>query len=184
MLEVLTIPVTVFGQNARVLWCSETKKGVVVDPGGDAELLAQACSSNGIEVQEIWLTHSHLDHCAGVASLLVKYSVPLVAHPNEKMLREKIPDIAQMYGLPREDWPRCPEPDRVISGGEELWVGQVKAKVLFTPGHSPGHVSFYFPADRVLVSGDVLFQGSIGRTDLPGHPSRSLRNWSDSLDHL
>lgn len=168
MLEVTTIPVTVFGQNARILWCSVTMKGVVVDPGGDVDRLVQACNVRGVEVVAIWLTHSHLDHCAGVSLLLQHYAVPVFAHPNEKLLRENIPEIAKMYGLPAQDWPACPEPDRAILGGERLSVGDLEAVVLFTPGHSPGHVSFYFPTENIVVSGDALFHGSIGRTDLPG----------------
>lgn len=168
MLEVITVPVTVFSQNARVLWCSETKEGVLVDPGGDSDLLSGTCDGAGVRVTAIWLTHAHLDHCAGVAALLKRYSVPLVAHPDERMLRERIPDIARMYGLPADEWPACPEPTHAVRGGEELRMGNVRAQVLFTPGHSPGHVSFYFPADSVVVSGDALFCGSIGRTDLPG----------------
>jgi hydroxyacylglutathione hydrolase len=168
MVEVITIPVTVFGQNARILWCSETKDAVIVDPGGDCDLIEDACSASGVKVTGIWLTHSHLDHCAGVSALLRTYTVPLLAHPDEKMLRERIPDIARMYGLPAEEWPACPEPTQPIRGGEDLAIGDVRVKVLFTPGHSPGHVSFYFPEDGVVVSGDALFRGSIGRTDLPG----------------
>jgi hydroxyacylglutathione hydrolase len=168
MLKVKTIPVTVFGQNARVVWCSETKDAVIVDPGGDAELIIGACDGAGVKVAAIWLTHSHLDHCAGVAALIEHYRVPLYAHPDERVMRERVPDIARMYGLPAEDWPACPEPDNFIRGGEYLSVGNLKAKVLFTPGHSPGHLSFYFEADQVLISGDALFCRSIGRTDLPG----------------
>ncbi|MFN4896013.1 MAG: MBL fold metallo-hydrolase [Pseudomonadota bacterium] len=168
MLEVITVPVTLFGQNARVLWCSGSKEGVIVDPGGDVDLITGACDAVGIKVTAIWLTHSHLDHCAGVAALLRRYSVPLLAHPDERAFRERVPEIAGMYGLPADEWPACPEPTRAIRGGETLSVGSASALVLFTPGHSPGHLSFYFAEDNLVVSGDALFAGSIGRTDLPG----------------
>jgi glyoxylase-like metal-dependent hydrolase (beta-lactamase superfamily II) len=168
MLNVITVPVTVFGQNARILWCSETKEAVIVDPGGDADLLLREVEDAGVTCSAVWLTHSHLDHCAGVAAVLERCRVPLLAHPNERTLRERIPDIARMYGLPADEWPACPEPTNTVTGGETVAVGSSKAKVLFTPGHSPGHVSFYFGSEGILVSGDALFQGSIGRTDLPG----------------
>ena len=174
MLEVITIPVTLFGQNARVLCCSQTKEAVIVDPGGEAEMLIGACEGSGARLTAIWLTHSLLDHCAGVAAVLARHNVPLLAHPDEKVLREKVPEIARMYGLPAAQWPACPEPTQQLRGGEDIRVGNVVARVLFTPGHSPGHLSFYFPDEQLVVSGDALFQGSIGRTDLPGGNHQQL----------
>ncbi len=174
MLDIVTIPVTEFNQNARVLICPETKSAVIVDPGGESERLTKMCVDKGITIKAIWLTHSHLDHCGGVASLLRRFPVPLCAHPEERMFRERLPDIAMMYGLSSDDWPTCPEPSQYISGGEELNVGNNCAKVIYTPGHSPGHVSFYFKDESLIVSGDVIFQGSIGRTDLPGGNHKQL----------
>ncbi|MFO0416651.1 MAG: MBL fold metallo-hydrolase, partial [Pseudomonadota bacterium] len=168
LLKVITIPVTPFAQNARVVFCSETKKGAIIDPGGDVDRIEAECERVGVDVVAIWLTHSHLDHCAGVARALELYRVPLVGHKDERIMRERLPEIAQMYGLPSKEWPACPEPDRYIGGGEVLELGNLSAQVLFTPGHSPGHVSFYFASEGVVISGDALFQGSIGRTDLPG----------------
>jgi len=168
MLNVVTIPVTVFGQNARVLSCSDTKECVIVDPGGESDRILAACDAGGLRCTAVWLTHAHLDHCAGVRAILKRSELAIVAHPAERVLRERIPEIAAMYGLPANEWPTCPEPTLEIKGGEELHVGKVRAKVLFTPGHSPGHVSFFFPSERLVVSGDALFRGSIGRTDLPG----------------
>lgn len=174
MLKIITIPVTEFGQNARVLICSETKDAVIVDPGGDGDRIHKVCVDHGVSVKAVWLTHSHLDHCGGVAPLLKKFPVPLYAHPDERMFRERLPDIAMMYGLSASEWPACPEPSMRVGGGEEVSVGNNLAKVIHTPGHSPGHVSFYFQAESVIISGDVLFQGSIGRTDLPGGDHKQL----------
>lgn len=174
MLNVETIPVTEFAQNARVLWCSETKECVVVDPGGDSEEIIDRIEKLGVSPKQIWLTHSHLDHCAGVAPLLKRFPVALLAHPNGKMMRANVGSIAQMYGMNPTDWPNCPEPTIEVVGGEEVCVGNCKAKVLFTPGHSPDHVSFYFAEDGVIASGDVLFKSSIGRTDLPGGEMKTL----------
>jgi glyoxylase-like metal-dependent hydrolase (beta-lactamase superfamily II) len=141
---------------------------VIVDPGGEADKIIRQISSQGLSCKAIWLTHSHLDHCAGVGPLLEYYKVPLFGHKNEAQIRAAVSTIAMMYGLPPAEWPNCPEPTDYLAGGETVRVGQCAAKVLFTPGHSPGSVSFYFENDKVLLSGDVLFQGSIGRTDLPG----------------
>lgn len=174
MLKVETIPVTEFAQNARVLWCSDTKEGVVVDPGGDIQKILAVVRRLGIKVSQVWLTHSHLDHCGGVEPLLKELKVPLVAHPEERMMRGNVKSIAQMYGMSPSEWHNCPEPDVQVRGGEELKVGNSSCKVLFTPGHSPGHVSFYFAKDGILSSGDVLFAGSIGRTDLPGGDMKTL----------
>lgn len=168
MLTVTTIPVTVFDQNARVLACSDTRDAVIVDPGGDSKKIIDVIVRKQLRCTAIWLTHSHLDHCAGVSELLEVYKVPLLGHKEEAPMRAHVSSVAAMYGLPGDEWPNCPEPTQYIRGGEVLQIGNVKAKVLFTPGHSPGHVSFYFEDDGVVVSGDALFSGSIGRTDLPG----------------
>jgi hydroxyacylglutathione hydrolase len=167
MLNSETIEVTPFPQNSRILWCSETKECVVVDPGGEAAKIADRVKALNLTCTAIWLTHSHLDHCGGVAPLLEHFNVKLFAHPAESDFRASVLTVARMYGLPSDEWHNCPEPTDLISGGEVLSVGECRAEVRFTPGHSPGSVSFYFPDDKVIVSGDVLFAGSIGRTDLP-----------------
>ena len=168
MLDIITIPVTLFEQNARVVACSVTKQAVIVDPGGEPDAIRTALTKAGYSCVGIWLTHSHLDHCGAVKPLLDHYKVPLVAHPVEEVMRSRVDQIAQMYGLPPGEFLNCPEPSQAIRGGESLPLGQHVAEVLFVPGHSPGHVAFYFRAEGTLLSGDCLFQGSIGRTDLPG----------------
>jgi hydroxyacylglutathione hydrolase len=176
MLTIETIPVTEFGQNARILWCSETKQGVVLDPGGEHVKILAIAEKLGVTITQVWLTHSHLDHCGGVEPLLKEVNVPLVAHPEERMMRSNVKSIAQMYGMSPAEWHNCPEPDIEVRGGETLSVGNCSCTVLFTPGHSPGHVSYYFAHDNVVASGDVLFAGSIGRTDLPGGDTPTLLN--------
>jgi hydroxyacylglutathione hydrolase len=174
MLNVETIQVTEFGQNARILWCSDTKDAVIVDPGGDGDKILAVAKRLGVSIKAIWLTHSHLDHCGGVAPLLKALSVPLVANPEERMMRSNVKSIAQMYGMSPAEWHNCPEPTVNVKGGETLSVGNSSCVVLFTPGHSPGHVSYYFEKDQIVSSGDVLFAGSIGRTDLPGGDTKTL----------
>lgn len=174
MLNVETIPVTEFGQNSRILWCSETKQGVIVDPGGDAEKILATAQRLGVTVTAVWLTHSHLDHCGGVQPILDALKVPLVAHPEERMMRNNVKSIAQMYGMSAAEWSNCPEPTIEVRGGESFSIGDSSCVVLFTPGHSPGHVSYYFERDGIVASGDVLFAGSIGRTDLPGGDTKTL----------
>lgn len=174
MLKIETIPVTDFLQNARLVWDSESLAGVIIDPGGDADRILKVVHREGVEVQAIWLTHSHLDHCGGVAPLQQQLSCTLVGHSGEAMMRQGVQAIASMYGLKLSDWHNCPEPTLFVRGGETLQVGSYEATVLFTPGHSPGHVSFYFSKENTLISGDALFAGSIGRTDLPGGNHREL----------
>jgi len=168
MLSIITLEVTPFMQNARILSCSKTGSTVIVDPGGEAHKILSELRARGLTCSQIWLTHSHLDHCGAVLPLIEELGVPLVAHPAEAAMRSRVRAIAQMYGLSAGDWFDCPEPTVQVQGGEELALGELRAEVLFTPGHSPGHVSFYFRGEKVLISGDNLFAGSIGRSDLPG----------------
>lgn len=174
MLRIVTVPVTLFEQNCRILIDTETGQSVVIDPGGDCEKIVSCIKEEQCSVEEIWLTHSHLDHCAAVAPLRAQLPVPVIGSELEKEMRSSVCTIAAMYGLPAEEWPNCPEPTRYISGGDEVFVGTHCARVLATPGHSPGHVSFYFEADGVVLGGDALFSGSIGRTDLPGGNTEQL----------
>ncbi|MFM1848090.1 MAG: hypothetical protein RL417_1564 [Pseudomonadota bacterium] len=168
MLEIVTCPVTPFMQNARILFEKGGATAVVIDPGGDVEILLRELAARKLRCAEIWLTHSHLDHCGGVRRLKEITGATLLGHPAEAMMRSRVVDIAAMYGLPGSDLENCPEPERMIEGGEGLTLGSESFEVLFTPGHSPGHLCFYNRSNGVLLAGDTLFQGSIGRTDLPG----------------
>lgn len=188
---VRTVPVTAFQQNARVLIDSESATAVIVDPGGDvAELLAAVES---MQVSAVVLTHAHLDHAGGVAELLEALArrgnrPQLLGHRADKPLRESIERQAVMFGLPPGEFQNAPEPDRYLEQDDSVSIGGAVGRVLFTPGHAPGHISLYFPAGAhtlelvqggrvlsqevtdqpLLIAGDTLFAGSIGRTDLPG----------------
>ncbi|NDC38324.1 MAG: MBL fold metallo-hydrolase [Proteobacteria bacterium] len=169
MLTVHTAVVTAFSQNSRVLLCTQTAQAVIVDPGGDPDTLLQLLTRTGATLTAVWLTHSHVDHCGAVAELLERFpKVALLGHRDERALRENVLRICQMYGLPADGMRNCPEPTQYLSGGETIRVGNLEFEVLFTPGHSPGHLCFLHRPSGTLVAGDTLFAGSIGRTDLPG----------------
>jgi hydroxyacylglutathione hydrolase len=174
MLDVTTLVVTPFMQNCRLLTDTDAKKTVIVDPGGDSERIIADLTARKTSLSEIWLTHSHLDHCGGVKPLLRNYPVKLIGHRGESQMRAHVEQISQMYGAENSGLENCPEPDIFIAGGETLHIGNFAFQVLFTPGHSPGHVCFYCREQSLLVAGDTLFAGSIGRTDLPGGNHREL----------
>jgi len=174
MSEITTIPVTPFQQNCRIVLDGEGG-ALVIDPGGESDRIVKTLRDLDVEIREIWLTHSHVDHCGGVAALRRISDAPLSAHENEQMMRGNVREkICLAFGIPPGDMEDCPEPERFLSGGESLTFGPYEVKTLFTPGHSPGHISFYFPSLKTVISGDALFAGSIGRTDLPGGDHEQL----------
>jgi hydroxyacylglutathione hydrolase len=169
MLSVFTAPVTAFSQNSRLVVCSETNQSVLVDPGGDPESLLELLKKSGTTLSAVWLTHSHVDHCGGAAEILrVFQGLPLLGHRDEQVFRASVLKVCQMYGLPSDGMQNCPEPSQYLAGGETIRVGKLEFEVLFTPGHSPGHLCFLHRPSGTLLAGDTLFAGSIGRTDLPG----------------
>lgn len=176
MFDVINVIVTPFQQNCRVVGDPASKSAIVIDPGGDADLIEEALNRRSWTCEQIWLTHSHLDHCGGVAALKRRFEAPLVANPLEKALRENLLGIAKMYGFPPDMMENCPEPEIEIVGQEELQFQGYTFKVLFTPGHSPGHVCFYHQESNTIFAGDTLFAGSIGRSDLPGGDHQTLIN--------
>lgn len=189
MLWIDTLEVTPFAQNARVLWDEGTGDAVIVDPGGDLERIFSVVDQRQPTRLDIWLTHAHLDHAGGVARCLqmafarVSQVPRLFAH-REPLLRSLLQQQAKHYHLPVADYQNVPDPDVIVGDGDVLRVGNYAAQAFFTPGHAPDHLSFYFTPDHtqlgdedgnirsitapVLIAGDALFQGSIGRTDLPG----------------
>jgi hydroxyacylglutathione hydrolase len=159
------IPVTPFQQNCSLLWCEETKKAAVVDPGGDIELILAAVARFGAEVEKILLTHGHIDHAGGTAELARRLGVPIEGPQREEQFWiDQLPQQSQMFGFPRAD---KFTPDRWLEQGDTVRFGNVEMEVLHCPGHTPGHVVFFHRGSRLAVVGDVLFQGSIGRTDFP-----------------
>lgn len=175
---VRTVIVEPFGENAYVLGCEDTGQGVLVDPGGRVEDLIALAEASGIEIGGIWLTHAHLDHVTGVAEAVAVTGAEVWLHPEDRPLYDAVPRQGEMFGI---EVTQPPDPDRELRGGETLELGDLKAEVLHVPGHSPGHVAFWFRDQRIVASGDCLFAGSIGRTDLPGGSYETLM---DSLHRV
>lgn len=165
MIEVHVHPVTPFEQNCSILVCGATKEAVVVDPGGDARGIAALLEQLGAKPVAIWLTHAHLDHAAATKELSELLGLPILGpHEDDRFWIELLPEQARMYGFPPA---RSFEPTRFLVDGETLEVGEEKFVVRHCPGHTPGHVVFHNKAARLAIVGDVLFDGSIGRTDFP-----------------
>lgn len=163
-LKRMVIPVTPFQQNCSVLWCSATLRGAVIDPGGDLERIAACVRTAGITLEKVLLTHAHLDHCAGARVFADTHSIPIEGpEKQDEFWLASLPQQAQRYGFPA-----APSftPDRWLVDGDRVRFGAQTLQVLHCPGHTPGHVVFYH-ASGVAFVGDVLFQGSIGRTDFP-----------------
>ena len=161
------IPVTPFQQNCTILFDDESKTGVVVDPGGDVDRILEAIRQNGLTIEAIWITHGHIDHAAGAMDLKDALGVDIVGpHRDDLPLLSRLESQAQMFGLTGAV--RNCEPDRFLNEGETVSFAGHTFEVLHCPGHAPGHVVFYNRDAKFAHVGDVLFQGSIGRTDLPG----------------
>ena len=164
-MKLVVIPVTPFQQNCSILWCEETMKGAVIDPGGEVDRILDEVTDKKIDIERILVTHGHADHCGGVADLQERLAVPVVGpHEDDRFWIESLPDQASRFGLESS---RVFEPDRWLTEGEEVTVGNITLQVIHCPGHTPGHVVFFAAAENVAVVGDVLFAGSIGRTDFP-----------------
>lgn len=161
------IPVTPFQQNCTILFDEDTRLGVVVDPGGDVASIVETIRGNHITPVEIWITHGHIDHAGGADELRELLGVPVAGpHKADEPLLQQLENQAKMFGV--EMAVRNLVPDRYLEEGDVLSFAEHEFKVLFCPGHSPGHVVFYNEAQRFAHVGDVLFNGSVGRTDLPG----------------
>jgi hydroxyacylglutathione hydrolase len=167
------IPVTPFQQNCTILFDDETREGVVVDPGGDVATIEAAIRENGISIKEIWITHGHIDHAGGADELRERLGVQVIGpHADDLPLLEKLEQQATAFGVRMEA--RNLVPDRWLEEGDKISFGEHVFDVLHCPGHAPGHVVFYNEPQRFAHVGDVLFNGSIGRTDLPGGDHATL----------
>ena len=155
-----------FATNCYVVRCEETGAVAIIDSSGEAEVIAKMTADAGNNVTHLLQTHAHIDHVAALTQTKAAHSAaPIVIHKDEMFLYDAAPMQAQMFGISTEPLPR---PDQFIDEGETVTLGALTAKVMLTPGHTPGSICFWFEAQDVVFSGDLLFAGSIGRTDLPG----------------
>jgi len=159
------IPVTPFEQNCSLLWCDETLSAAVVDPGGDIARILSVVKSKGVTLEKILVTHGHIDHAGAVAELAEKLALPIEGPQREDQFWiDNLSDQSRMFGFPEA---RPFTPDRWLEQGDCVTFGKVEMSVLHCPGHTPGHVVFFNEPGRLAIVGDVLFKGSVGRTDFP-----------------
>ncbi len=159
------VPVTPFQQNATVLWCEETRRAAVVDPGGDLPMILRVVEREGLALEKIIVTHGHIDHAGAVADLAEQFGLPIEGPQIEdKFWIDGMPEQSRMFGFPPV---RSFVPDRWLQQGDQVTVGNQVLDVIHCPGHTPGHVCFHHAPSQLAIVGDVLFQGGIGRTDFP-----------------
>jgi glyoxylase-like metal-dependent hydrolase (beta-lactamase superfamily II) len=171
-MKAVVIPVTPFAQNCSLVWCPRTLQAAVIDPGGDLDQILAEAKRQGVTLTKILLTHAHIDHAGGTAELARSLKLPIIGpHKGDRFWIDGIAEQGRMFGFGHcESF----EPDQWLDEGDHVQVGDVDFAVRHCPGHTPGHVIFYSAADRIAFVGDVLFQGSIGRTDFPGGDYQTL----------
>jgi hydroxyacylglutathione hydrolase len=163
-LKVAILPVTPLEQNCCLIWCTKTMRGAFTDPGGDLDKLKAAAARHGVTVEKILLTHGHLDHCGQSGMFAKELGVPIEGpHEADRFWISRLDDDGKRWGMDAHSF----EPDRWLENGDTVTVGEVTLDVYHCPGHTPGHVVFHHAPSKIAIVGDVLFQGSIGRTDFP-----------------
>ena len=176
------VTVTAFQQNTRILGCEKTKRAVCIDPGDDSASIVDAIDKHGFELEVIACTHAHLDHVGGVAALKqLKPEARIMLHQADEFIYQALPDQPDWIGIPRSQWTALglaftppPRVDEYFEEGKNLRVGELEFQVLHCPGHTPGHIVLFAADERMVFVGDVLFAGSVGRTDLPGGSAEEL----------
>lgn len=173
-------PVTPFEQNCSLIWESETRRAAVVDPGGDVDDILAEIAARGLKVEKLLLTHGHIDHVGGTAELVRRLGVPVEGPQREDAFwLDQLPEQCRMFGFPAT---AALQPDRWLEDSDTVMVGEQVLEVVHTPGHTPGHVCFIHRSSKLAIVGDVLFAGSIGRTDFPrGNHAALIRAIRDKL---
>jgi len=163
-LRVAIIPVTPLQQNCCLIWCTKTMRGAFTDPGGDLDKLREAVRQTGVNIEKILLTHGHIDHCGSAGIFAEELGVPIEGpHEDDRFWIDRLAEDGARYGVAGRPF----ESDRWLEDGDTVTVGELTLNVRHCPGHTPGHVVFHHPDSKLAIVGDVLFQGSIGRTDFP-----------------
>jgi len=180
MLQYLTVPVTAFAQNCSIVWCDQTLEAAVIDPGGDLDRLLAEVKRLGLKLTQIWLTHAHIDHAGGTGELARRLGLPIVGpHPGDQFWIDGLPQQSRMFGFPPAE---MFTPTRWLHDGDTVTLGQSTLNVRHCPGHTPGHVVFHAHDIQRVFVGDVLFAGSIGRTDFPqGNHEQLIRSIKERL---
>ncbi len=164
-LQAVIIPVTPLQQNSTLLWSTKTMRGAFVDPGGDLDRLLAVATEQGVTIEKLLVTHGHIDHCGLTGVLAEQLGVPIEGpHIEDKFWIDQNPETGAKYGLAGAT---AFTPDRWLEDGDQVQVSDLVLDVYHCPGHTPGHVIFHHPPSQLAIVGDVLFQGSIGRTDFP-----------------
>lgn len=179
-LQLQVVPVTPFQQNCSVIWCDVTGRAAVVDAGGDVDRIAEVLQTRQLTLEKLLLTHGHIDHAGGARALADRFGVGIEGPQREESFwLDQLPTQGGMFGFPRSE-PLTP--DRWLEEGDMVTVGEQQLSVLHCPGHTPGHVVFVSAAAGLCIVGDVLFQGSIGRTDFPrGNHEQLISSIRDKL---
>ena len=182
-MEIQVIPVTAFEQNCSLLRCPNSGRGALVDPGGDPGRLYDAIERAEVEIEKILLTHGHFDHVGAVADVAEHLGVPLEGpHEDDRFLLDTLPQWCAQFGFPPA---RVFTPQRWLQHGDTVTVGKQHLEVRHCPGHTPGHVVFFHPGAQIAIVGDVIFNGSIGRTDFPrGDHATLLRSIREQVFSL
>jgi glyoxylase-like metal-dependent hydrolase (beta-lactamase superfamily II) len=174
-LRAAIVPVTPLQQNCTLFWCTATMRGAFVDPGGDLDRLKAAAAHHGVTIEKILITHGHIDHCGEAGTLAAELGVPIEGpHEADRFWISRLAEDGRNYGVRGAPF----EPDRWLIQGDTVSVGELTLDVYHCPGHTPGHVVFHHAPSNLAIVGDVLFQGSIGRTDFP------LGNHQDLIDAI
>lgn len=174
------VPVTPFEQNCTIFWCEQTRQAAVIDPGGDLDRVRHALEAEGLTLACILVTHGHIDHAGAVAALAGQTGVPVEGpHEDDRFWIDGMAQQGKMFGFANG---QSFTPTRWLKAGDKVRFGEVELDVLHCPGHTPGHVVFFHPASQLAQVGDVLFQGSIGRTDFPkGDHETLIRSIKEQL---
>ena len=179
-MQFVIIPVTPLAQNCTLLCCEQTRRAAVVDPGGEIDRIISMAQSKNVEIEKILITHGHFDHIGGVSELAERLSIPVEGpHREDQFLIESLPQQCKIYDFPPT---QSFIPDRWLKQGDQVVFGDQQLEVLHCPGHTPGHVVYFHEKEKLALVGDVLFKGSIGRTDFPrGNHETLIRSIHEKL---